>query len=251
MPIIQSLERAFHILDLFDEQTHELKITEISARTNLHKSTVHSLLKTLQLHGYIDQDDESGKYRLGLKLLEKGQLLLQRMDIRTVARKHLVGLSETTGQTTHLVILDGREGVYIDKVEGAKAAIRYSRIGRRVPLHSSAVGKTLLAFRSPEDMQRLLTGYVYTAFMPNTIQHEGDFLQELTKVRNAGYAVDNEENEPGVRCAAAPVFDHTGAIAAAVSISTMLASVDDGDFKRFTALLCNEAAAISEELGFR
>src|SRR4051812_48942171 len=109
MPIIQSVERALQILDLFDEQTSELKITEISKRINLHKSTVHSLLKTLQAHRYIEQDVESGKYRLGMKLFERGNLLLQSMDIRSVARKYLLDLSVETGQTTHLVILDGHE----------------------------------------------------------------------------------------------------------------------------------------------
>src|SRR5690606_37107740 len=109
------------------------------------KSTVHSLLKTLQLHRYIEQD-ENGLYRLGMRLLEKGQLLLSGFDIREVAAAPMQSLCSDTGQTVHLVVRDEAHGVYIDKVEGKKAAIRYSRIGRRVPLHSSAVGKVLAAF---------------------------------------------------------------------------------------------------------
>lgn len=251
MPIIQSLDRALKILDLFDEYTTELKITEISARMELHKSTVHSLLRTLQLHGYIDQNGETGKYKLGLKLLEKGQLLLQGMDIRAVARKHLTALSALTGQTTHLVIPDGKEGVYIDKVEGEKAAIRYSKIGRRVPLHSSAVGKILTAFRKPEEMEELLRNYVFKEHTPATIRDKEAFLRELEQVRNSGYAVDNQENEPGVKCGAAPIRDHSGAVIAAVSISTLVSAVDEELFRQYVDRLGEEADQISKLLGYR
>ncbi|UKS28103.1 IclR family transcriptional regulator [Paenibacillus sp. HWE-109] len=251
MPIIQALDRALKILDLFDEHTTELKITEISARMELHKSTIHSLLKTLQLHGYINQDMETGRYKLGLKLLEKGQLMLQSLDIRTVARKHLAALSEQTGQTTHLVILDGKEGVYLDKVEGEKAAIRYSRIGRRISLHSSAVGKVLAAFRTKEEIDKLLRNYHFSKITDATITEIEAFLNELNQVREQGYSIDNQENEPGVRCAAAPIFEHNGSVVAAISISSLISTVDDLLFKQYIALLKKEAETISQTLGFR
>ncbi|WP_276352227.1 IclR family transcriptional regulator [Cohnella caldifontis] len=250
MPIIQSLDRALTILDLFDENNRELKITEISARVGLHKSTVHSLLKTLQLHRYIEQD-ENGLYRLGMRLLEKGQLLLQGLDIREIASKPLQELSGETGQTVHLVIRDGAEGVYIDKVEGSKAAIRYSRIGRRVPLHSSAVGKVLAAFLPDSEWGKVLAGYEYSIHTPNTIATEEAFREELQAVRKAGQAFDREENEPGVRCAAAPVYDHNGHIAAAISISTMASAVDDRELAAFAERLRGTAERISAGLGYR
>lgn len=251
MPIIQSLDRALQILDLFDEQNPELRITEMSSRMNLHKSTLHSLLKTLQKHGYIEQDEASGKYRLGLKLLERGQFLLQNMDIRTVARKTLEELSRTTGQTTHLVIRDGREGVYIDKVEGEKAAIRYSRIGRRVPLHTSAVGKVLAAFLPPDELKALLADYAFVRHTPNSITDRETFLAEIERVRKEGCATDREENEPGVRCVAAPVFDHAGKIAGAISISTLASAVGDEALRSLAALLVQGAKDISGAMGFR
>lgn len=251
MPIIQALDRALKIMDLFDEHTTELKITEISARMELHKSTVHSLLKTLQLHGYINQDVESGKYKLGLKLLEKGQLMLQSLDIRTVARKHLAALSEQTGQTTHLVILDGKEGVYLDKVEGEKAAIRYSRIGRRISLHSSAVGKVLTAFRTNEERDSLLRNYQFSKITEATITEKEAFLHELNQVKEQGYSIDNQENEPGVRCAAAPIFEYNGSVVAAISLSTLISTVDELLLKQYIALLKKEAETISQTLGFR
>lgn len=250
MPIIQSLDRALRILDLFDEQTPELKITEISRRMQLHKSTVHSLLKTLIAHDYVAQDENSGKYRLGLKLIEKGQLMLQGLDLREVARKHLVELANDTGQTLHLVFLSGNEGVYIDKVEGKKAAIRYSYLGRKVPLHCSAVGKALVAFRPDEEAGRLLSGYAFAPRTTRTITDERQFLVELAEVRRRGYAIDNQENEPGVRCVAAPVFDHAGRVAAAISMSTMVSVVDDEELAGYAKRLCAEAEAVSRRIGF-
>ena len=250
MPIIQSLDRALRIVDLFDDQTRELKITEISARVQLHKSTVHSLLKTLQKHGYIEQD-QHGLYRLGVRFLEKGQLLLAGFDIREIASRPLQELSGGTGQTVHLVVRDGTEGVYIDKVEGSKAAIRYSRIGRRVPLHSSAVGKVLAAFLPDHELDRLLQGYDYTAHTARTIASEADFRRELTVVRGEGVAYDREENEPGVRCAAAPVFDHGGRVSAAISISTMVSTVDDRELAALADRLRETAAKISQGIGYR
>lgn len=250
MPIIQAVDRALQIIDLFDEHTPELKITEIATRMQLHKSTVHSLLKTLILHGYMEQDEETGKYRLGLKLLAKGNLLLQRLDVRAVARKHLVRLSALTGQTMNLVVRDGREGVYVDKVEGTKAAIRYSRVGGRVPLHTSAVGKVLLAYLLPDARASVLAGYAYTAHTPRSITEEAALLAELEQVRAQGYAVDEEENEPGVRCAAVPLWDHAGQVAAAISVSTMASGVGDAQLAQFVTMLKREAADISRQLGW-
>jgi IclR family KDG regulon transcriptional repressor len=250
MPIIQAVERALKILDLFDEHETELKITDISERMQLHKSTVHSLLKTLQVHGYIDQNPENGKYRLGMKLFERGNFVIHGLDVRKVAKRYLVDLSLKTGQTTHLVILDDKEGVYIDKVEGPMATILYSRIGRRIPVHSSAVGKVLVAFQPEEELRKILDGYQYVAQTPNTITNEQEFRKELEKVRQAGYAVDNQENEPGVRCIAVPIRNHTGQVVAAVSISTLVTRVDDQMLMDFLAMLRPAAEEMSQQMGY-
>jgi len=250
VPIIQSLDRALNILDLFDDQHRELKITEISSRLGLHKSTVHSLLKTLQLHGYIEQDD-NGLYRLGMKLLEKGQLLLRGLDIREVSNGYLKKLSEETGQTVHLVIQDGAEGVYIDKVEGSKAAIRYSWIGRRIPLHSSAVGKVLAAYMEHVEREKLLENYTYSVHTSNTITTEDKFLAELEQVREKGIAYDREENEVGVRCIAAPIYNHSRKVVAAISMSTLVTSVNDQELQDLVLRLIETSKQISNGLGYR
>jgi IclR family transcriptional regulator, KDG regulon repressor len=250
MPIIQSVERALRILDLFDEHATELKITEISERMGLNKSTVHSLLKTLQTHGYIRQNSENGKYELGMKLFERGNYVIHSLDIRHLAKKYLLDLSVKTGQTTHLVILDGKEGVYVDKVEGSMATIRYSRIGRRIPLHCSAVGKVLIAFRKQAELQKILSEYVYTKQTEYTISNEADFLRELEKVRQQEYAIDNQENEPGVRCIAVPIRNHENQVIAAISLSTLIARIDETQLKEFVALLKQIGSELSEKMGY-
>ncbi|QGH33223.1 helix-turn-helix domain-containing protein [Gracilibacillus salitolerans] len=248
MPIIQSVDRALKILDLFNEQNSEMKITEISRKLDLNKSTTHSLLKTLKEHNYIKQNADSGKYSLGLKLLERGQFMLNSMDIREIARKYLIDLSVITGQTTHLVILEGMYGVYIDKVEGASAIV-YSRIGKRVPIHSSAVGKSLMAFKQQEEIEERLQDYEFFSQTDKTITDKQVYVDELTKVRAQGYSVDNEENEPGIYCIAVPIFDHTNQVIAAISISTTKQTVTPKSEQEIVNTLKRTCSEISKALG--
>lgn len=250
MPIIQSVERALKILELFDEHTTELKITEISGKMGLHKSTVHSLLKTLQEYSYIDQNPEDGKYRLGLKLAERGNLVIHNMDIRKTARKYLLDLSAKTGQTVHLGILDGSEGVYIDKVEGEQSLIRYSRIGRRLPLHSTAIGKVLLAYQNPNHTDQLLKDYHYQYQTAHTIINEAVLRNELEKIKQQGYAIDDQENEQGVRCASVPIFNGKGQVLGAISISTLISRVGDQELNVFIDLLKTACQELSEQMRY-
>ncbi len=250
MPIIQSVQRSLKILDLFNEYTIELKITDISEKMGLHKSTVHSLLKTLQESGYIDQNPENGKYRLGLKLVERGNLVVSTIDIRKMAKSYLMDLSKRTGQTTHLGILDGKAGVYIDKEEGEQSVIRYSRIGRRIPLHCTAIGKVLLSLQKPDKITQLLQGYEYTTSTKKTITDEVKFMEELEKVRQLGYAIDNEENEVGVRCIAVPIRNQNNQVLAAVSISTLVSSVNDQKLEEFIILLKKVGQELSEHVRY-
>lgn len=250
MPIIQAVDRAIRILELFDEQNAELKVTEISERLNLHKSTVHSLLKTLQMHGYVRQNEENGKYRIGLKLLERGQLVAQTLDIRSIARPFIVRLSQETGQTVHLVLMVDGGGVYIDKVEGERAVIRYSRIGKRVPFHSSAAGKVLIAFLSDAELNRLLQNYEFERRTERTITDKAALLEELKRVRERGYAIDDQENEIGVRCYAVPLRNHTGEVIAAVSISMLASLVSDEEISDYIQKLHEVSVSISQRLGY-
>lgn len=238
------------ILDLFNEQATELKITDISKLMGLSKSTLHSLLKTLQLHGYIDQNPENGKYRLGMKLVERGHFVVGSIDIRQKAKGWLTELSRRTGQTTHLGILDGREGVYIEKIEGKLAAIAYSRIGRRLPVHATAIGKVLIAWLDEAELNALLEGYQYTTFTPSTLATREALLDALKKTREHGYALDSEENEQGVRCVAVPVWNHESRVIAALSLSTLTSRVDDAELANFREQLQQAGLQLSRALGY-
>ncbi|WP_176086462.1 IclR family transcriptional regulator [Martelella sp. HB161492] len=251
MPIIQSVQRALMILNLFDEENPEMKITDIAARLDLHKSTLHSILKTLQMEGYIEQNHENGRYRLGMKLVERGTFVINSLDLRKRAGPALAALSQATGETVHLGILEGKNGVYIDKVDGSRALIGYSRIGRSLPIHCTAIGKVLLAFRPTEEVWSLLGGYDFTAFTERTITAAEPFVAALSTVRAEGLALDDEEHSRGVRCMAAPVFDHDKKVVAAVSISTLTSVTDSAAFARLIAPLKQASAAISLALGDR
>lgn len=250
MPLIQSVERALNIVDLFDEYSPELKITEISTRMQLNKSTVHSLLKTLQKHGYIEQSTESGKYRLGMKLFERGNFVVYNLDIRSIAKKYLLDLSRETGHTLHLVILEGKECVYIDKVEGTSANVLYSRIGRRAPIHSSGVGKVLVAFRENKEIYTILDGYNFESRTANTLTNRQDFLEELENIRSQGYAIDQEENELGICCVALPIRNHTGEVIAAFSLSMPTPQLNTEQLERIIPMMKQTAKQISRQMGY-
>lgn len=250
MPIIQSVERALKIMDLFDERERELTITEISKRMNLHKSTIHSLLKTLQEQRYISQNEENGKYRLGMKLFERGNMVLSHFDLRNVARKYLEKLSARTNLTVHLVILDGQEGVYIDKVEGSGVTVLYSRIGRRVPIHTSAVGKALISTKTNSELDQFLENYEYTKLTANSIGSKEELLEEIQKVRLSGYSMDNEENEPGIVCFAVPIKDYSGKVIAGVSMSMPASKASEENRKKNVEMLKECSSNISKDLGY-
>lgn len=250
MPLIQAVERALNILELFSEQKVELNLAEISQLTGLHKSTLHSLLKTLQAQGYIEQTEANAPYRLGVKLLERGYLVQRSRDFIAVARPYLEELSEKTGQTVHLGVLDGKSGVYVDKVEGTRSIIVYSRIGRRMPIHTTAIGKVLLAFQSSAVIGRTLDGYEFESSTENTITRRDVYEAALAKVRSDGFAVDEQENVRGCRCAAVPIWGHDRKLVAAISISTVVENVSMDEFRSFIEQLKVIGARVSHELGY-
>lgn len=250
MPLIQAVERSCQIIDLFDEFTTHLKITDISRELNLHKSTIHSLLQTLQKYGYIEQEEETSKYRLGIKLFERGNLVVYNLDIRSVAKEYLVQLSKETGYTLHLAILEGKEGVYIDKIKGASATVLYSRVGQRISIHSSGVGKTLVAFRTEEEQEEIFDSYAFNEKTPNTITDKPMFFDELKKIKCQGYAVDNEENEPGICCIAVPIWNYTNEVVASISISMPTPQLNKKEMNTLIPKLKIVGNKVSKQMGY-
>jgi IclR family KDG regulon transcriptional repressor len=220
--LVQTIERASSILDILGESPQGITIRELSAKIKLPKGTTHRLLSSLSYFGYVRQDPKTRNYFLGLKLVELGNLLLSQLDLRKEAEPFLRDLAEKTKETVHMVFLDRDEIVYIDKVEidhnpsGLRMA---SRIGLRSPAHSCAVGKVLLSHLPEEELNRIIKEKGLIKRTENTIIDPVRLKEHLESVRNQGYAIDDEENERGIRCVGAPIYNEAGKAVAAVSIS--------------------------------
>ncbi|MCG0278704.1 MAG: IclR family transcriptional regulator [Thermanaeromonas sp.] len=248
---VQVLERALKILEALAQEREGLGLNELSRRVGLHKSTAYRLLKTLKEYGYVDQDTyEHKKYTLGLKILELSGSLLEGLDVRKIARPYLEQLAAETQEVAHLVIPDGDEAVYVDKVEGNRTIRMYSRIGRRVPLHSTAVGKAILACLPWPEVERLLRDKGLRRFTSRTIADWTTLAHHLEQVRRQGYAVDDGENEEGIRCVGAAILDHRGSVVAALSISGSEMHITPDRIPYLGKLVREAAKEISRRMGF-
>jgi DNA-binding IclR family transcriptional regulator len=252
--LVQTIERTSLILDVLGQSPQGISIRDLSEKIKLPKGTTHRLVSSLAYFGYARQDSKTRNYFLGLKLVELGNLLLSQLDLRKEAEPFLRDLAERTKETVHMVFLDRGEIVYIDKVEldhnpsGLRMA---SRVGLRNPAHSSAVGKVLLSHLSEEELNLLIKERGLPKRTENTITDPVQLKEHLNAVRTQGYAMDDEENERGIRCIAAPIFNEAGRAVAAVSIS--------GPAFRVTKKVVQEtlkkevmetASNISQRLGF-
>jgi len=220
--LVQTLERASLILDILGQSPQGISIKDLSDRMHLPKGTTHRLLSSLSYFGYVRQDQNTKNYSLGFKLVELGNLLLGQLDLRREAEPFLRDLAERTKETVHLVILDGSEIVYLDKLEtepytgGLRMA---SRVGSRNPAHSCAVGKVLMAHLPAEALARMIEEKGLSKRTVNTITDFNQLKDHMALVRKQGYAIDDEENERGIRCVGAPIFNEAGRVVAAISVS--------------------------------
>jgi len=247
---VQSVKRAMLILEELATQKEGLGVTELAKRINLHKSIVHRMLNTLAEIGYVEQSLSSEKYRLGMKLLFLAGAILERMDIRHEAHDLLKELSEKVNETVHLVVPDGYKAIYIDKIDSNKTIRMVSQIGRVAPLHASAVGKAILAFSDDGFVKEVIERGL-PRFSTNTITDPDQLMQHLKMIREQGYAIDDEENEEGIRCIGAPVFDYTGKVIGAISVSGPTVTVTREKIKEISKSVIDCAKKISHRMGWK
>jgi DNA-binding IclR family transcriptional regulator len=249
---VQSLERAFKILECLSEEPRGLKITRLAERVGLSKSTVHRLLATLMDLDYVLQDRESEKYKLGYKALYLSRNLISGMDIITIAKPFLEDLAKDVNETVHLCIEDKGEVLYIDKIESNQTIRMISQIGNRAPMYCTGVGKVLLSGMSEEQFNIIAEKTDYIVHTPTTITNQKQLAEECKLIRKQGFAIDNSEHEEEIRCIAAPIFDSEGKIVASFSIA--------GPSNRITKERINNelkektretSSAISKLLGYR
>ncbi|MFB4277126.1 IclR family transcriptional regulator [Nonomuraea sp. MTCD27] len=224
-----------------------LSLTQLSEAVGLSKSTVLRLTVPLVEARLLDRDRRTGTYRLGHGTLRLGQAYLATLDLRAVAAEESHRLMSEVRETVHLVVYDPPHVVYIDKVENEANVRMASRIGSRGPLHSTAVGKAILAWQ-PEE---ILAELVLEPRTRRTITDVERLRAELAHIRRRGYAVDDRENEPEVRCVAAPIFNHDDAVTAAVSVSGLTSRITAARVRELGPLVAGAAARISRKLGGR
>lgn len=214
---VESVRRALRILSLFSADASELGVSEIARSLDMHKSTVHRLLFTLELEGFIHQL-AGGRYALGWKLFELGEAVRGLQSTREIILRHLEALVNRTSETAHLAVFDEGDVLYVEKVESERPLRMPSSVGKRVPAHCTALGKVFLSGLP----NTALMSQVYRPldrFTPHTITDPQTLQAEVMNVRQRGYAIDHEEIEEGLMCVAAPIVDDAGAVCAAVSIA--------------------------------
>ncbi|MBQ1079598.1 IclR family transcriptional regulator [Nocardiopsis sp. B62] len=225
-------------------------LTELAEGLGVNKSTVLRLSVPLVEYGLLTRDARTGRFRVGTAALLLWQSYLDHMDLRSVASEHLRGLMRHTGHTCHLVVLDVHDVVYVDKVENASTVRMASRIGARMPAYRTAVGRAILAF-SPDDLVADVVARGLPAVTTRTVTDPRVLAEELRRVRERGYAIDDRENEPEVRCVAAPVFDHNRDPVAAISVSSLVSQLPVARVRRLGPEVAAVAARVSAQLGGR
>jgi DNA-binding IclR family transcriptional regulator len=247
---IQSADRIFGVLEALAD-TGSIGLMELSTRLSLHKSTVHRLLLSLICMGYVKQE-ESGKYKLTFKLVELSAKVLSRVDITAIVHPLIADLANSCRETVHFVQRRGLDVFYLDKVAPVfphESAIRMaSQVGLARPLYCSAVGKAILAEMTDEEVTYVWNNSMIEKKTDYTITTLSEMQKELSMIRKSGYALDNEENELGVRCIAVCVRNHNGLPNNAISISAPAGRMTDDRIAELAADILSTKAAIQKDL---
>ena len=246
-----AVERALAMLEAVAQASDGLSNAEISRKLNIPKSSASYILRTLETQGYLARDAESGKYRVGLKILSLSRGALGGLDVRGVALPIMRRLMQQTGLTCHLAVLDGSEAVYIEKVEPEGFIRMDTWVGRRMRVHATSVGKAIVAHIPQEQLEQILRKSGMEKRTPKTIVTLPRLLKELEKVRSQGCAVDDEENNLGARCVGAPIFDERGAILASLGLSGTTQQVSPHTMPHILEALKDAARHISMGMGYR
>ena len=247
---IKVLNKTFSILEILLQQGSAMNMTEISKKLDLYPSTTHRILDTLKHWGYVEQEPNNQEYQLGLKVLELGMAKLQQIDLVREATPYLKELVNQGNETVHLGVLEEGEVLYLAKEESSQTIRMCSYVGKRAPLHCTALGKVLLAFLPEEERKNILEQKELPRLTDNTITDRNKLEKELSKIQKQGFALDQEENEKDVRCIAAPIRNYQGKVIAAISISSPAFRIDEKVQNNLKVALIETSRKISKRLGY-
>jgi IclR family transcriptional regulator, KDG regulon repressor len=247
---LSSVANSIRLLTSFSGDEDEIAITTLAHRLGLAKSTVHRLASTLTAAGFLEQNRDTGRYRLGVALFELGALVRRRMDVANEARPHLRELLEKTGETVQLGIVDHYSVLYVYEMESRRAIRMAAAVGARAPLHCTAVGKVLLAFQ-PADYIKETLDRGLTAFTEKTVARRDAVLELLEDVRSRDYAIDDEESESGLRAIAAPVRNQNGLVIAALGVAAPVQRMNKKVMQTTVPTVIAIAQAVSARLGYQ
>lgn len=246
---VQSVERTLDILESLVEFGSEVGLVEISQGVALPLATVHRLLGTLIARGYVKQNQHNRKYSLGFRALQMGHDMRHRFSLRLEARPYLQRLVQRVGESANLAVLDDGEVVYIDQAQSSRILRMFTQVGNRLPVHSTGSGKALLAFLPADVVDGILRRFGMTRRTPRTITDPDAFRHELTVTRERGYALDDEEQEEGVRCLAVPVRDASDQVVASLSVSGPVTRLNDQQVQAVIPELIDCGVKLSMRLG--
>jgi IclR family KDG regulon transcriptional repressor len=245
---VAAVLKVFAILQALSERS-ETGISELSVRLAMPKATVYRFLQTMMTLGYVRQQADSERYGLSMKAFELGAKALQYPDLVDLAKHHMQMLADKTGETVHLGTLIDSEIIYVHKIDSRHTLGMYSKVGRRAPLHCTAIGKVLLAWEHPERRDRILDGAEFKRFRDKTIVERGPYLAELERVRAQGFGEDREEFDDHIRCLGIPIFDRLNQPIAGMSISFPTFRYDEEKAPEIIAMLTAASRDISTRLG--
>ena len=247
---VRAIAKATTLLDLLAEAKRPLSLSELTAATGWAKSTVYGLLSSMRSCGLVEQDAQSGKYSLGVRLFEYGSAVSSTRSIIALSREPMERLVRATGESASLSMLDRGEALVLAHAEADSNFHIVSETGAHLPAFCTAQGKALLSSLSDASVRRVFDAHAQM-FTPHTIATSDALVSEIQAVRERGYAIENGEFKIGVRGVAAPIRDHSGAIRYCVGLIGMFRRVDSDEFRQATAEVVKTAAELSKALGHR
>jgi len=244
---LKSLVKVMRVLGCFSTINRSLSLTELCAATGYPRSTTHRLVSSMRDVGLLDQERQRDRYRLGLRLFELGNVVLANMDLHREARRHVEALSQISGQVVHLALFDGRQAIVIHRATSTPEGGTPLTLIEAAPVHCTSVGKAVLAFQPPEVIDSIINAGL-KRFTDQTITNGRKLRAELLQIKKRGYAVDDGEHQPGLRCIGAPIHDSSGRVIAGVSISGPAWKIPATEIENLSKIVIHHAAQISANL---